>query len=334
MTEEFVIRRADMGDVDLIEGVMELTRQTMENPEWFVADDRAWIESHIKDLGFTMVAETEGEIAGFFIVAFPETEEKNLGREVGLEKGQLSLVAHMDSACVQPKYRGHHLQGRLLEAAERELERYPHRYLLCTVHPDNHASLNTMLGHDYVIVATKEKYHGRLRHILYKEKEIKSGRRPNILVSACLLGVHCRYNEKGVTDENVKIWMDRANLIPVCPEIFGGLSTPREPAERIGSRVVTVSGRDVTREYEKGAQETLALAKLYGCKYAVLKERSPSCGCGSIYDGTYSGTLTEGDGMTAELLKAEGIQVFGESQAAYYPSIEEWEPDFKTRKGR
>ncbi len=315
---EFKIRRAEAADVNGIAQVMELARRTMENGEWFAADDGLWIENHIERQGFTMVAEVKkeqgaGEIAGFFIIAFPDTGEENLGRELHLTDSQLSLVAHMDSVCVRPRYRGNHLQGRLLEAAERELLGLPQQYFLCTVHPDNHASLNTMLGHGYVIVATREKYHGRLRHILYKKKEVCISSRPNVLVSACLLGAHCRYNEKGVVEDKVFAWMEKANLIPVCPEILGGLPTPREPAERVGERVVTVNGRDVTRQYQKGARETLALARLYGCRCGILKERSPSCGSGMIYDGSHTGTLTKGDGVTAELLKANGILVLGES---------------------
>lgn len=313
---EFTIRRAEPGDVDAIAKIMEIVRDSMEQPEWFVADDRAWVESHIQDQGFTMVAETAAlpaEIAAFFIVAFPKADENNLGQELKLNEEQLLLTAHMDSAAVLPLYRGNHLQGRLLEAAERELCRYPHQYLLATVHPENHASLHTMLRHGYVIVATKEKYHGRLRHILYKKKEAYQTK-PNILVSACLLGTHCRYDGSGVREEWVKDLMADANLIPVCPEILGGLATPRDPAEQSGSRVITKCGEDVTAQYQKGAAETLALAQLFGCRLAILKERSPSCGSGMVYDGTHSGTLTEGDGMTARLLKANNIQVLGESE--------------------
>ena len=318
MTEGFIIRRAVSQDVDELESIMEVAKQTVKKPEWFVADDRSWLESHIENQGFTMAAEAQdGKLAGFFIVAFPDEGEKNLGHELKFVPEKLCLTAHMDSAAVRPEYRGHHLQGRLLEAAERELCSYPYEYLFCTVHPENYASLHTMLNHDYVVIATKKKYHGYLRHILYKKKEKEYKERPNILVSACLVGVHCRYNEKGVMDQKVMGLMERANLIPVCPELFGGLSTPREPAERSEDKVMTITGQDVTREYEKGARETLELARVYGCRCAVLKERSPSCGSGMIYDGTYSGNLIKGDGVTAELLKKEGIQVIGESEAAY-----------------
>ena len=108
--------------------------------------------------------------------------------------------------------------------------------------------------------------------------------------------------------------MEQYHLIPICPEQLGGLPTPRKPSERQGGRVVMADGRDVTAEYRRGAEEALHLARLYGCTAAVLKERSPSCGKGQIYDGTFTGTLTAGDGVTAELLTAGGIKVYGESE--------------------
>lgn len=108
--------------------------------------------------------------------------------------------------------------------------------------------------------------------------------------------------------------MDKYNLIPVCPEIMGGLGIPREPAEIFEDKVVNSSGENVTEFFERGARETLKLARLYNSKCAILKERSPSCGYGKVYDGTFSGTLIEGSGMTADLLIRNGIRVLGESQ--------------------
>ena len=136
-----------------------------------------------------------------------------------------------------------------------------------------------------------------------------------ILVSACLLGVRCRYDGKSKPHPAVERLMERHTLIPVCGEIFGGLPTPRVRAERQGARVVTADGRDVTAAYRHGAEEVLRLAERYGCKAAILKERSPSCGSGRIYDGTFTGTLTDGWGVTAELLRDHGICVIGESEA-------------------
>jgi len=134
-----------------------------------------------------------------------------------------------------------------------------------------------------------------------------------ILVSACLLGVSCRYDGNGKADEDVLKLMDKYELIPVCPEIMGGLATPRDPAEIIDGRVITKGGSDVTAEYAKGAEETLKLAKLYGCKKAILKERSPSCGFKNIYDGTFSHTVINGNGITANLLSENDIIITGES---------------------
>ena len=136
-----------------------------------------------------------------------------------------------------------------------------------------------------------------------------------ILVSACLLGVRCRYDGKSKPHPAVERLMEQHTLIPVCGEIFGGLPTPRVSAERQGERVVTADGRDVTAAYRRGAEEVLRLAERYGCTAAILKERSPSCGSGRIYDGTFTGTLADGWGVTAELLRDHGICVIGESEA-------------------
>lgn len=108
--------------------------------------------------------------------------------------------------------------------------------------------------------------------------------------------------------------MDKYQLIPVCPEIMGGMGTPRNPCERIDNRVLDNAGKDVTGYFEIGAREVLKLAKLYDCKYAILKERSPSCGYGRIYDGSFSGNIITGNGVTAGLLAEHGLTIFGESQ--------------------
>ena len=132
-----------------------------------------------------------------------------------------------------------------------------------------------------------------------------------IIVSACLAGYRCRYDGKIVPDEEIVASVKRGGAIPVCPEMMGGLPCPRVPAERTtdGLRVVTREGNDVTEAFTSGAFEALRMAKLYGCETAILKAKSPSCGCGQIYDGTFSGTLREGDGVTAELFKENGITV-------------------------
>ncbi|MBE5959787.1 MAG: DUF523 domain-containing protein [Lachnospiraceae bacterium] len=138
----------------------------------------------------------------------------------------------------------------------------------------------------------------------------------NILVSACLLNVACRYDGLAKGNEQVQNLMKKHTLIPVCPEQLGGLPTPRPASERVGDRVMTADRNDFTDEFVKGAEEVLRLAKLYDCHYAVLKEKSPSCGKGLIYDGTFSGHLTSGNGITADLLTNHGIHIYGESQIA------------------
>ena len=136
----------------------------------------------------------------------------------------------------------------------------------------------------------------------------------NILVSACLLGIGCRYDGKHRANPDVLALRERYNLIPVCPEIYGGLSTPRIPSERVGDKVMMKDGRDVTENYQRGAHEAIELCRIYGIRTAILKERSPSCGRGEIYDGSFTGALTARDGVTAELLIREGIRVLGESE--------------------
>ncbi len=137
--------------------------------------------------------------------------------------------------------------------------------------------------------------------------------KPKLLVSACLLGTPCRYDGKAKRNDAVCALSERFELIAVCPEQLGGLPTPRVPSERRGERVVTRDGRDVTENYRLGARRALAIAQREGVSAAVLKERSPSCGRGEVYDGTFTGTLTPGDGVTAELFAASGLAVYGES---------------------
>ncbi len=135
----------------------------------------------------------------------------------------------------------------------------------------------------------------------------------NILISACMLGVRVRYDGQSKPNARAIALIDTHHLIPVCAEVMGGLPTPRVPAERQGEKVITRDGRDVTEQYERGAQEIVRLAKMYDCRLAILKEKSPSCGTDRIYDGTFTGTLTPGEGILAQRLREKGITVAGES---------------------
>lgn len=134
-----------------------------------------------------------------------------------------------------------------------------------------------------------------------------------LLISACLLGVPCRYDGTGKLHPLAEELSRRHQLVPVCPEQMGGLPTPRPPAERRRDRVVTASGEDVTDAFRRGAEAVLDLCRRLNCQGAVLKERSPSCGSGEIYNGYFSDRLTRGDGIAAQMLKAHGIEIWGES---------------------
>ncbi|WP_038113506.1 DUF523 domain-containing protein [Veillonella montpellierensis] len=135
-----------------------------------------------------------------------------------------------------------------------------------------------------------------------------------LLISACLYGIACRYDGKDNRISHIELLQQRYTLIPCCPEVMGGLPTPRTPAERRGRDVITRKGVVVTREFQKGVCQSVQLAKQYGCKVALLKANSPSCGCGFIYDGTFTHTLIAGDGILTEALKDEGIHVFTEKE--------------------
>ena len=135
-----------------------------------------------------------------------------------------------------------------------------------------------------------------------------------IAVSKCLLGYPCRYDGKSVPCEEVIALQDKYELVPVCPEELGGLPTPRIPAEIVGDRVIRRDGVDVTSEYNLGAKIALTYALEKNCKIAILKSKSPSCGKGQIYDGTYTRTLIEGNGILTDLLLKNNIEVYTETE--------------------
>ncbi len=145
-----------------------------------------------------------------------------------------------------------------------------------------------------------------------------------LLVSACLVGIPCQYNGDSCPHDQLQDLATQGGVLPFCPEVGGGLPTPRPPAEIQGgdggdvlegrAQVVNIEGKDVTAEFLAGARKALRVAQRWGIKEAILKARSPSCGVGRIYDGSFSGRLVEGDGVTAALLKREGIIVKNEEE--------------------
>lgn len=136
---------------------------------------------------------------------------------------------------------------------------------------------------------------------------------PQIIVSACLAGLATTHDGRAKPHPKVLELVRQGRAILVCPEQLGGLPTPRPEAEISGAgKVVDINGVDVSENYLRGARETLKTARLAGSTKAILKARSPSCGSGQIYDGTFSGTLKEGDGVTAATLRRAGLEVISE----------------------
>ncbi|VVB79622.1 Uncharacterised protein [uncultured archaeon] len=134
------------------------------------------------------------------------------------------------------------------------------------------------------------------------------------IVSACLAGINCRYDGKSKPCQDIINLVKQGKAIPVCPEQLGGLSTPRNIAEQKREKVFTKDGKDITAQVIKGAEEALKIAKLANCTEAILKSKSPSCGCGKIYDGTFSGKLIDGDGVFTKFLKKNNIKVVSEEE--------------------
>ncbi len=151
-----------------------------------------------------------------------------------------------------------------------------------------------------------------------------------ILVSACLLGINCKYNGgNSLRKEVLEFLKNKGEFILVCPEFLGGLPIPRDPSEIVKRKgknrilVKSITGRDVTRNFLKGAKKTLVIAKNNKVKLAILKSKSPSCGVGQTYDGTFSNTLVKGNGITAALLKKNGIRVITEIDIQNYLNSKE-----------
>ena len=134
------------------------------------------------------------------------------------------------------------------------------------------------------------------------------------VVSGCLAGLSCRYDGGSKPCEAVRRLVEDGLAVTACPESLSGLPVPRPPCEQRDGRVIKRTGEDVTEAFERGAERAMRIVREHGCTAAILKARSPSCGFGEIYDGSFTGALTEGNGITADLLIKSGIRVFGESE--------------------
>lgn len=134
-----------------------------------------------------------------------------------------------------------------------------------------------------------------------------------ILISACLCGDKTRYDGKSNLHPKIDALLEKYELIPFCSEVEGGLSIPRDPAERIGEKVISSTGRNVTKNYERGAELAYNICLALKIKIVILKDRSPACGVYKIHDGSFSGKVIDGMGVTAELLTKKGIKVLSEN---------------------
>ncbi|MDO5422240.1 MAG: GNAT family N-acetyltransferase [Eubacteriales bacterium] len=168
---DFEIVKAKLSDAAAISALIQTVYEAMDHKEWYVADNAEYTSNVLtagNGTGYLAVEARSGELAGIFLVTFPGMSPENLGNDIGFSNEQMLLTAHMESAAVLPKYRGHHLQYRLMQAAEADLRKAGYRYLLCTIHPDNRYSKDNALRQGYQVIKTTEKYGGYLRDILQK----------------------------------------------------------------------------------------------------------------------------------------------------------------------
>lgn len=172
--------------------------------------------------------------------------------------------------------------------------------------------MGATIGENHLHAATHQRLAPHLSLCYHRSIFTERSDYMNILVSACLLGLPVRYDGNAKCESWVEALAREHTLIPVCPEQLGGLSTPRVPCERVGDCVLSRDGNDRTAHFRKGAELALRIAQLNGCQVAILKQRSPSCGSKAVYDGTFTGKVVPGEGVTAELLRQHGIAVYSE----------------------
>ena len=137
-----------------------------------------------------------------------------------------------------------------------------------------------------------------------------------LLLSACLIGQKVRYDGGDCFQSHplLQTWFKEGRIVTICPEMAGGLTTPRPPAEKLQGHIITNIGINVSEQFQKGAERALALCQKHNIQFALLKAKSPSCGNTQIYDGTFTRTLIQGQGVTAKLLSKNGIRVFNENE--------------------
>lgn len=171
-TFQFEIRKINEAEIDTVTQIIQTVHDEMTQSEWFAADSADYIRTSLLNqtaVAYLAIEKESRTPAGVFLTAFPGDSSENLGLDAGLTSEELPLVAHMDSAAVLPSFRGCHLQRKLMMAVESDLKAAGYRYLFCTVHPENHYSLNSVLSLGYEVVTVCEKYGGYLRAVLMKQ---------------------------------------------------------------------------------------------------------------------------------------------------------------------
>ena len=234
--------------------------------------------------------------------------------------------ANIGRVVVLPEYRGNGLGAKAVREAEKWIRELGYE----SIGADSRVqAIGFYKELGFVVTGPEEYMSGpfscvRMTKILAKEEDMLK-----ILTSECLYGGRIvRYDGGEVPEKHPTYlkWKEEGRLIPICPEVFGGLPTPRPDSQRIGDRVVACTGPDVTEEYTKGALEAVRLAKENNVAFCIMKQDSPSCGSKTIYDGTFTDTIIPGQGLAVEMLRDAGFKVFAEEDideaAAYLESLE------------
>ena len=252
----------------------------------------------------------DGEIAGAVIVNDrPSPGYADVNWYVSAEAAS---VIHL--LAVNPSLHGQGIGKKLLEKArEAALEMNADVIRLDTL-PYNTPARHLYESFGFRYCGDLDLFYPSSGRIPFSMYEYDLGRTRKLLVSACLAGEHCRWDGGTNLVPQIRDLVNAGRAITACPEELGGLTTPRLPSERLGDRVVNSEGTDVTVEFRYGAEETLWICREHGCRMAVLKSRSPSCGKGFIHNGLFDGGLVPGTGVTAQLLMEDGIEVLTEEE--------------------
>lgn len=308
-----MIRTAELPDLEQIEALYANARLFMHvsgNPHQWV-NGYPQREMLVEDIHrhelYVMVDETH--IYGVFMLHYGEDPTYQVIENGGWHSQGDYATIHRIAGEI-----GH--KGILHEAVQFASSRYS--YLRIDTHADNLKMQGAVRreGFDYCGVIHLENGDPRLAYDRIPSSSSSADSTSTsrkIAVSACLAGIKCRMDGKAKPIPRICQWVESGIAVPICPEVLGGLPTPRVPSERKGNRVITREGKDVTEQFEQGADAALSICLRHGCKAAVLKAKSPSCGYALVYDGSFSRTLVIGNGVFAEKAAKAGLAMYNEN---------------------